>query len=133
MNVCLPVLLDEGLQSLLSQHFGAAPMFLIVDTDTGAYRTISNQARQHEHGRCSPLAALAGEKLQAMLVRGIGRNALTKLRAAGIRVYLTGQGTAAAALEELKEGQLQEVDWDSACAHNSEMPPDRCGHHGKEG
>lgn len=43
MNLCIPVTQDLGLQSPVCMHFGSAPLFLIVDTDSGATETIVNQ------------------------------------------------------------------------------------------
>ncbi len=34
MNICIPVNEDKGLQSPVCAHFGSAPAFMIVDTES---------------------------------------------------------------------------------------------------
>jgi len=50
MNICIPVESDAGLQSSVNAHFGSAPVFLIVDTDTMDIRAVANKNRVHAHG-----------------------------------------------------------------------------------
>jgi predicted Fe-Mo cluster-binding NifX family protein len=124
MNICMPIIEDKGLQSTVCAHFGSAPLFLVVDTETGTCRAIQNGNQHHGHGMCTPLASLQGESIGGMVVVGIGDGALSKLRAAGIRVYLSTLPTAEQALSALEAGTLREVTPGDACAHHGD------GHHG---
>ncbi|TFG48536.1 MAG: diguanylate cyclase [Gemmatimonadales bacterium] len=119
MNICVPVTGDKGLESNVSAHFGSAPVFLIVDTESGAHRAISNRNLHHGHGMCQPLLSLGGEAVDGVVVGGIGRGALVKFQAANIRVYLSELPTVEATVAAFKTGSLREV-----------MPADACGHHG---
>jgi predicted Fe-Mo cluster-binding NifX family protein len=131
MNLCIPVTQDNGMQSPLSAHFGSAPLFLIVDTDTGACQTILNQNLHHGHGGCQPLRALAGHAVDGVVVGGIGMGAMMKLKAAGIRVYLADQPTVQEAVAACKAGTLQEADPAMACAHHGHGHQDpQGGSHG---
>lgn len=130
MRICIPILLDEGLQSLTSDHFGAAPRFMVVDTETMACCSASNRARTHEHGTCDPLASLDREGLDGVVVRGIGGNALRRLQSAGIPVYLTTQPTVEAVLEALASGDLREATPQSACEHHGHGLRRGCGSSG---
>jgi predicted Fe-Mo cluster-binding NifX family protein len=118
MNVCLPVNADSGLQSPLCGHFGAAPFFLVVDTETLACRALPNHNAHHEHGKCSPLAALEGQSIDAMVVGGIGPGAIARLQAAGIRVFHSQHATVEQAIASLKAKTLVEVDASMACQHH---------------
>ena len=118
MNLCIPVTEDKGLQSPVSGHFGSAPSFLIVDSDTGVCRTVSNRDAHHSHGACQPLASLAGERVDAVVVGGIGAGALSKLQAAGVRVFLAEQPTVEAVVAAFKTGTLQLATPEGACAHH---------------
>lgn len=129
MNLCIPVTQDLGLQSPVCMHFGSAPLFLIVDTDSGATETIVNQNMHHGHGGCQPLRALAGHDVDAVVVGGIGMGAMMKLQAAGIRVYLADRPTVQEALAACKAGTLQDADPSRACAHHGH-DHDGHGHHG---
>lgn len=118
MNICIPVTEDKGLASPVCAHFGSAPFFLLVDTDSSACRAIPNRNQHHGHGMCMPLATLQGESLDAMVVGGIGMGALNKLLAAGIRVYLAEHATAAETVAALQAGALRPMGTDDACAHH---------------
>ena len=59
MNVCIPISEDRGLASPVCGHFGSAPAFLVVDTETRSHRVLANTNAHHEHGHCTPIALLA--------------------------------------------------------------------------
>jgi predicted Fe-Mo cluster-binding NifX family protein len=80
MRICIPVAEYQGLESQVYGHFGSAESFVMVDTETMAVARLSNGDREHVHGACSPLAALAGARPDAVLVGGIGPGALMGLR-----------------------------------------------------
>ncbi|MEW5826338.1 MAG: NifB/NifX family molybdenum-iron cluster-binding protein [Candidatus Bipolaricaulota bacterium] len=115
MNVCLPVVENLGLESLVNEHFGSTPAFLIVDTETGEYRAVVNENAHHAHGMCQPLAALRDESIHAIVAGGIGAGALRRLHAEGIDVYLAQPGTVAQMLAALKEGTLRKATPETAC------------------
>lgn len=118
MNICIPVTADEGLQSPVCEHFGSAPYFMIVDTESGACRAVQNQNEHHGHGMCMPLASLQGESIHSMIVGGIGGGALNKLSAAGIQVYLSGQPSVEATLAAYMAGTLRLVTPETACGQH---------------
>ena len=93
MKVCIPVLNDEAIISTVIDHFGSAPAFMIVDRDTNAVATIWNGDRHHAQGACNPLKALDNQKIDAVVVGGIGVGVLAPLGPAGIKVYRTGSRT----------------------------------------
>jgi predicted Fe-Mo cluster-binding NifX family protein len=109
MNICIPVTQDNGLESRVSPQFGSASFFAIVDTDSRACRTVPIAGGTGEHGKREPLAALEGQAIDGVVVVGIGPGALTKLQAAGIRVYMARAGTAAQALDAFNSGTLAEI------------------------
>ena len=131
MNLCIPVTADRGLESPVSGHFGSAPLYLLVDSETRATRALSNARADHEHGACRPLDALAGETIDAILVGGIGAGALAKLRGAGIRVFRATAPTASACLDAFLRNEVEEIDPAGACAghgHDHEHGRHGAGH-----
>ena len=92
---------------------------MVVDTETGACRSIPNRNQHHSHGMCQPLAALTGESIDGLVVGGIGLGALSKLQAAGVRVFLAEQATVREALAAFKAGALREVTPATACQHHA--------------
>jgi predicted Fe-Mo cluster-binding NifX family protein len=87
MKICFPVQDDKGIESAVYNHFGSAPAFVVFDTATKSVATISNRDQHHSHGACSPMKALDNQKVDAIVVGGIGAGALTRLNQMGIRVH----------------------------------------------
>ena len=81
MKICFPTANLKGLESQVYGHFGSAPGFIIVDTESQAVEEISNNDLHHAHGMCQPLKALGGRVVDAVAVGGIGMGALMKLQA----------------------------------------------------
>jgi predicted Fe-Mo cluster-binding NifX family protein len=116
MNICIPVEEDRGLDSPVCAHFGSAPAFMIVDTDSRACRAIPNRNLHHSHGMCMPLASLAGERIDVMVVGGIGMGALNKLNAAGIQVCVSEFPTIKETVAAFEAGTLRPMQPGMACA-----------------
>ena len=115
MRVCIPTVDEAGLRSRLSSHFGKSPYYTLVDTDGWELRTVINTNEHHAHGRCTPLATLAGLGVDAVVCRGLGRNALSRLRAGGVPVYVATSWDVEGALRSYLAGDLSELTTDEAC------------------
>jgi predicted Fe-Mo cluster-binding NifX family protein len=130
MNLCIPVMSDSGLASEVCPHFGSAPCFLIVDTDSAVCRAIPNTVHSQGHGGgCAPLHLLEGQAVDAMVVGGIGMGALNKLRAANIDVRVSRLRTVQETVDAFKAGTLPSVGDDIACAGHGPQGhgPGGCG------
>lgn len=119
MKICIPVLKDDGLKSEVSEHFGSAPIFLIVDTESKDCKAIKNTNEHHSHGMCQPLAVVAGEDFGGIVVGGIGMGALNKLKAAGKKVMKTSEKDVESLLKAYEAGNIEEVDAKGACQNHS--------------
>jgi predicted Fe-Mo cluster-binding NifX family protein len=93
MKICFPTRTLEGFESQEYEHFGSAPGFVIVDTETQTVEEINSSDLHHAHGMCQPLKALGGRQVDAVAIGGIGMGALMKLQAQGVRVYRVTRGT----------------------------------------
>jgi predicted Fe-Mo cluster-binding NifX family protein len=120
MNICIPVTEDKGTASPVSQHFGSAPLFMMVDTESGVCRAVSNRNTHHDHGLCTPLASLAGERIDGMVVGGIGRGALGKLEATGVQVFLSEHATVGETVAAFRAGTLKTMSPGMACGHHGQ-------------
>ena len=130
MNICFPVTNDAGLDSPLSGHFGSAPGFLFIDTESGGAEFVPRASEAHEHGACRPLDAFRGRAVDACVVGGIGGGALQKLQAAGIQVIRGNGATVRACLAALVAGEKELLGTESACAgHGSHSHGGTCGGH----
>jgi predicted Fe-Mo cluster-binding NifX family protein len=115
MIICFPTNRDQGLESKVSEHFGSAPMFLLVDSQSKEVKAHVNVDRRSGHGSCQPLRSLNGQYVDAIVAGGIGRGALAGLNQAGLRVYQACSGTIADNLAQISAGQLREMTRDHVC------------------
>jgi predicted Fe-Mo cluster-binding NifX family protein len=116
MRLCLPTVHDLGHTALLSEHFGSAPYFTFVDSESGATEVIPNHHAEHTAGSCDAARTIAGYGVDAVLCLGLGRRALANLGAAGIPVFFADVGTVSGAVEAFTAGRLRRMDAQSACA-----------------
>ena len=115
MKVGFAVQKDEGLDSKVYNHFGSAPLFVVVETGAVKVERIQNQDLNHSHGACSPMKALGGQKIDALIVGGIGGGALMRLNAMGVKVYAAEARTIRDNLDLLSRNRLPELSMNHAC------------------
>jgi predicted Fe-Mo cluster-binding NifX family protein len=120
MRICFPVENLQGLESAVYDHFGSAPGFIIVDTDSEGIEEIKNNDLHHAHGMCQPTKALGGRTVDATAVGGIGMGALMKLQGQGIRVYRVVQGTVGQNISLILNQRLPEFAANLTCAGHAE-------------
>jgi predicted Fe-Mo cluster-binding NifX family protein len=122
MKVCIPVNRAHGLESRVHEHFGSAPVLLIVETESMKVEVLQNQNHRHKHGKCNPVASLTGKSIDTVIVGGIGGQALERLNQNGIAVYKSEPGIVANAITALKDNRLAEI-----------APGDLCGDRNLDG
>lgn len=115
MKLFFPVERNEGLQSPVYGHFGSAPLFVVVDSETSELSEVINRDQHHAHGACSPLKALDGQTADAIVVGGIGAGALMGLNRAGLKVFRAEGLTIADNLTLLRGAGLQELAPNQVC------------------
>ncbi|KAB0665051.1 diguanylate cyclase [Oryzomonas japonica] len=122
MKICFPVASDAGLESPVYNHFGSAPLFVVVDTETRTAEALQNNDQQHQHGACSPLKALGTDRFDGIVVTGIGGGALNGLHRMGLKVFQAYEGTIGENVDRFVQGALSEF-----------LPQHTCGGHGQKG
>jgi predicted Fe-Mo cluster-binding NifX family protein len=115
MKVAFPVAEDSGVESVVYNHFGSAPVFVIVDRTTPVVVSVKNRDQHHEHGACNPMQALAGQQVDAVVVGGIGNGALARLNEMGISVHRSGAVTIRENLVLLDAGSLPLIGRQGCC------------------
>ena len=115
MRLCIPTEDDTGLSGRLSSHFGSAPYFTLVDSETGDVQVVSNLHAEHEPGACVSAQALMGYGVGAVVCRGLGRRAFGRLRDMGLPVFVAEAGEASDALEAFRAGRLARLTSEMAC------------------
>lgn len=123
MKICIPVKENNGLESIPYNHFGSAPFFLVVDTETNDVTAINNGDLKHEHGKCQPIKAIGGADIDVVLVLGIGAGAINKLNSMGVKVFKANPTSLKENIELFNDNKLIEFSPANSCTgHN-------CGHH----
>ena len=123
MKICIPVKENNGLESIPYNHFGSAPFFLVVDTETNDVTAINNRDLNHEHGKCQPIKAIGGADIDVVLVLGIGAGAINKLNSMGVKVFKANPTSLKENIDLFNDNKLIEFSPANSCTgHN-------CGHH----
>lgn len=115
MKICFPVLKADGLESEVYGHFGSAPVFLFVETDGNNVTIINNKDQHHAHGACNPMKALDNQKVDAVVVGGIGAGALSRLNQLGIKIFQAQALTVKENMAMLKTRTLPEFTLSHCC------------------
>ena len=97
------------LESDIDPRFGRCNYFLIVDTDTMNFNSISNESAKASGGAGIQAAQnIAKTGVKIVLTGNIGPNAFQTLTAAGIKVFTGASGTIIEAIKKYKNGELKE-------------------------
>jgi len=88
-RIAVPSVADGGLEGQRSGHFGHCDVFTLIDVEDGEVKNVTTVANQdHVQGGCMvPVNFLAGHKVNALIVGGIGMRPLMGFRQVGIDVY----------------------------------------------
>jgi predicted Fe-Mo cluster-binding NifX family protein len=101
----------KDMSSTVDPRFGRAKYFFVVDTDTNEWAAHDNapnlNAAQGAGIQAGETVARLGAK--AVVTGNVGPKAFRILNAAGIKVYLAGEGTVADAVRRFKAGELPEA------------------------
>ncbi len=114
MKLCIPTLGAGGLDAVVSEHFGRAPAFTIVDMANSEVTVIQNTG---EHfggvGNTPDLVAAAGAEV--LLCSGLGPRAIAAFEQHGIEVYVGARGTVEDAIKAFQTGELIAACESNAC------------------
>ncbi len=127
MKVCVPTNGAGGMDDQVSQHFGHAPTFTIVDMDTSETQVVENGV--HGSGTCAPTEKVKDSGSKVVICSGLGANAMSSLRAGGIEVFVGASGSVKTALEQFKQGALRPADSSSVCQQHQHGHGQHTCHH----
>jgi predicted Fe-Mo cluster-binding NifX family protein len=115
MLVCIPTNGNLGLEDTVSDHFGSAPFFTLINTNDGAVTILENRTAHHDHGTCHPMTQLARHHIDCVVCAGMGRRAVETLNGEGIKTYLADGKTVSEIVAQMQSGGLTEIDPRQAC------------------
>jgi len=109
-KIVVPVEDQNGLQARLSEHFGRAPYFVLVELDengkVSSLKTISNY-NEHFGGRGHAHDNILQEKPDILIVYGMGPRGLDSMAAAGVTVLRAEGNTVQEVLSAYKDNKLR--------------------------
>ena len=108
----------KDLDAQVDPRFGRCSYFIVVDTGTMSYESISNESAMASGGagiQAAQTVAKAG--VQAIITGNVGPNAFQTLSAAGIKVFTGAFGSVKEAVEKYKKGELKETEDASVGSH----------------
>jgi len=110
---------DNNLESEVDPRFGRCRAFLIVDTETMSFESISNESAMASGGagiQAAQTVAKTGVKI--VITGNMGPNAFETLSAAGIQVFTGADGTVKEAIEKYKKGELNKAESPNVGSHS---------------
>ena len=120
-RLVIPVTEEKGLDSGLSQHFGRAPFYSIIDLDDNGKiigkGTIANTS-EHFGGVGLPPDRIMQLKPKALVTYGLGSRALQMFQEGGVAVLRTEASTVKGVIDAYNNNELQELTTGCGHTHN---------------
>ena len=111
-RIVIPVIENSGLESRLSEHFGRAPYFMVVEIDSkGEIVNIEAIPNTSEHfgGFGRPPDKILQLKPTALITYGMGPRALSIFQQARVAVLRANAPTVREVVEAFKRNELEEL------------------------
>ncbi len=118
VRIAVPSEGQGGLDGLRAGHFGHCDVFTLVDFEDGEIKEVSILAnKEHVQGGCMvPVQLLAENKVQRLVVGGIGMRPLMGFKQVGIDVYYDGERRdIRPVVEDMIAGTLLMIGDDQVC------------------
>ncbi len=111
--------MGENLDANIDQRFGRCRYFIIVDTESMEFETLSNENVMASGGAGVQAAqTIANKGIEAIITGNVGPNAFQTLSAAGIRIYTGASGTVREVIEKYKKGEFKETENPNVGSHS---------------
>ena len=124
MKIVIPVANESGLDAQLSEHFGRAPYFTIVELDKNrsvvSQRTVPNTG-EHFEGSEHPPSCIGPSRIlkfkpDVLITYGLGPRALNIFQSANVAVLKANAKTAEEVLSAYTNDKLEELT--EGCQHS---------------
>lgn len=117
IKVAVPSMSPGGMEAKRSGHFGRCDVFTLVDIEDGKILDVKviNNVEHSEGGCLVPVNLLANQKVNAIVVSGMGMRPLLGFREACIEVLIGCGVTVKEAIEGYLVGKLEAMSEDYVC------------------
>lgn len=127
VRLAMPVNRYDGLNSKLSQHFGKAPGFIVVDA-SGGDLTYLDTARARRASECAPVQALVSAGSKIVLANSMGRGAMARCHSAGMQILQAEGATVAEVLEAYRGQHCPDFPDEALCSHHTHTDDENAHH-----
>ncbi|MFH1722185.1 MAG: NifB/NifX family molybdenum-iron cluster-binding protein [Candidatus Altiarchaeota archaeon] len=114
MKIAIPTMGKNGFKEEVCPHFGRAPLYAIIDSETNEIEFIENVS-EHFGGTGKPPDVIGNAGANIVLCAGMGHRAMMMFEERGIEVYCGAEGPIDIALKSFKDGKLQKASESTAC------------------
>ncbi len=118
VRIAVPSEGQGGLDGLRAGHFGHCDVFTLIDVENGQIKEVTILAnKEHVQGGCMvPVQLLAENKVQQLVVGGIGMRPLMGFKQVGIDVFYDGERREIRpVVEDMITGALAMIGDDQVC------------------
>ena len=111
MKIAITAENNNGLESMVAQHFGHAPYFILVDVEDGQVTATQSVANPFVNGHAPGQIPgfIQEQHADVMLSGGMGGRAIQFFEQAGIQAATGASGTVRQSLESYLGGELSEA------------------------
>jgi predicted Fe-Mo cluster-binding NifX family protein len=111
-RIVIPVVDESGLDAALSEHFGRAPYFAVIELDSNGHvvnqKTVPNTS-EHFGGTGHPPERILQFKPNALITYGMGPRALNIFQEAGVAVLRANTNMVKGVINAYKNEELEEL------------------------
>lgn len=118
MKIAVPVMSADGLNSIISEHFGHAPYFAFVEIDEKKIVNIEFEVNPFEDHAPGQIPSYINDKGGNVLIaRGMGGRAKTFFEQFGIETVTGASGELGKIVNAYIENRISSVDYEPADKH----------------
>jgi len=129
MRVAFPVKKNNGLASVIDEHFGVAKNFLIVDSKTREFELKENQKLLAQDSKCKVDLFDEEDRVSAVVTKCMGDGSQRTLTSSKIKVYQAAKDTILENLELMEKDELKLFHIFDICQNKKNKKEGGCGHH----
>lgn len=129
MKIAFPVKENNGLESVINDHFGVAEKFLIVDMETREFELAENQKASSKTTACKTGVFKKNKHVDAVVTKCMGDGSKRNLASRDIKVYQAQKDTILENMALFDKNELKLFHMFDFCQAKKNKKEGGCGHH----